>query len=410
MKRIHKFDTSPQHGRYFTRWLDTNTARSHTLGTKLQDVIEDQLGNEVTTISIRGREGTGKTTLARDIAHILHERLAAIRYDPAKHDDYVKKHIKRIQDGYIVRLLQAEDLLNFRETLEAMPPRNRILIFDDLSYVDKLKNMKAEATKVRHIVGKDVKVILIYLFHYSRALDKFLRDTLCIYQTSISGEEVENLKDAFKGHKRNANLVNRFMKHYFQFRKQRHITLNLARQTDTPVMVRYQYSNPYRLGMYYNGQTASYFVFPGTDRLGVDACTVCNHAAVSRTIPPDRLVQWLRNNYADKKEIGEAMRLFSYQTLRQDIRYDGQSYGNYVLDIINRLYGNGIITDPQALLASYYGIEQYNKHQPHIRKEMQQSFRETFGADGLAAPGPAKKKKKRNPAVLNSKQAKADQP
>ena len=58
---------------YTTKWLGTVIARSHSMLQKVIQVAEHQNDNDLTTVSIRGREGTGKTTLAVTIAHLLHE-------------------------------------------------------------------------------------------------------------------------------------------------------------------------------------------------------------------------------------------------------------------------------------------------------------------------------------------------
>ena len=112
-------------------------------------------------------------------------------------DEYENRHIKAAKRGYIVKLLTRDDLSRFAEVLKELPKQNRILVFDDLSFIKgDIGIVKQQITEVRHADGVDLKTVLFFNFHYSKAFDKYLRDTHFIIQTSGGTEEIKNLGDS----------------------------------------------------------------------------------------------------------------------------------------------------------------------------------------------------------------------
>ena len=178
-----------------TTWLNTVIPRSYSYLAKIKEIVNDQKVSNLTTISIRGREDTGKTELATGIAHMLHTELAKLP-EPKNADQYERTHYTQIKKGYVVKLLNVDDLKKFREIIESLPIINRILIFDDISFT-KINKIKHDLTTVRHLKSADVKTVLIYNLHYSKGTDTYIRDTNFIFQTSISNGEIKNLTDLF---------------------------------------------------------------------------------------------------------------------------------------------------------------------------------------------------------------------
>ena len=358
-------------------------ARSHSLNLKIQSIIDDQMSNEVTTISVRGKEGTGKTTLAKNIAHAIHTKAGKLKPDKSMYDEYTLKHIRQMTKGYLILLLTADDLMHFREILESVPKnKNLILIFDDLSFQKQLKNIKSDLTKVRHLRNGDVKVVLIYNFHYSKSTDKYIRDTGYIFITSISAEEIENLKVLFGRTHRHSKLVNTFNSIYHKFRRNRHITLNLAPQKKTPVFVKYVYSNPFRIGLFFDSHAASFFVFPSSEAFGVDACTICNSEQIQRddAISNDMLVDWLKMHYTDAS-LKQAARVLSYMQYGYDIRKDVQE--TRALGTIRRLEENGILNVDKFILKVFNIDELQKAKNPYVQTALAKSFYDTFHMDGF---------------------------
>lgn len=116
-----------------TEWCGQVISRSHAFLPRIRDVADHQSRNEITSLSIRGREGTGKTTIARLISHTLHQELQAraVSTEPAA-NEYEARHRESLKRGYLVRFLKAKDLENFADIMQRLPDQNRILVFDEI--------------------------------------------------------------------------------------------------------------------------------------------------------------------------------------------------------------------------------------------------------------------------------------
>lgn len=147
---------------------------------------ENQI-KQFTSIQVVGTPGTGKSTLVTYIAHRIHT----------------------IDPSYLIFQFGKKELLNFEETMDSLPNRNLILIFDDVSAVFKLiKDQEKKArilqtlTEARHpkLEKTDRKVIFIVNTHYENSMEKMWRSQANwkLY-TDLSGEEKENLNARTKG-------------------------------------------------------------------------------------------------------------------------------------------------------------------------------------------------------------------
>ena len=144
------------------KWKGVNMVRQESFIAAVKEVVRWAEEIDVTRIGIVGDMHSGKTTMAEAIAHTIH---------------------KESKLPWGIKVLYEQDLMNFEETLKTLTTdTNWILRFDDVSFLDAKHNKKAigqvkeAVTKVRHLEGgKDVKVVLIYNYHYSKGLDKYLR-------------------------------------------------------------------------------------------------------------------------------------------------------------------------------------------------------------------------------------------
>lgn len=162
---------------------------------------------DVIKIGIIGEEGTGKTTMAKAIGHAIHEKMKSLYNIP-----------------FAVRIFYEQDLLEFRNTLSTLTPSNYVLIFDDISFLEgsvnktQISAVKQAVTKIRHMQGgQDVKIILINNYHYTKGLDKYLRQANFKYFTSVGSEEGENLQK-YVGIK-NMSKIKQFIKYQDQILK-----------------------------------------------------------------------------------------------------------------------------------------------------------------------------------------------
>lgn len=409
-----------------TTWCDTVLARSHAFLPKVGAVADHQSRNELTTISIRGREGTGKTTVARLLAHALHTELAErARSTKPCASDYEKMHREALRRGYVVRFLRAEDLPHFEELIARMPQVNRILVFDDTSFMGssvskEVLAIKAQVTKVRHIGGQDVKTVLIFNFHYSKGLDPYLRDTHFVVQTGITGPEKKNMAELYDVKPGNMYLINLYMKYTRELNKNGQTTVQLgnarARRNHTSRAVTYKYSNPFRLATWFDGEQLSLMVYPGADMSGRGAdplnvrnCAICrprrakpsegedDAEACAATnvehIDAGKIVKWLQRQWAAPDMVGRLLRSvfirkYGYEPMHRE--------HNSGLEMLARLEANGITTF-EELVTAYYGPDNARAQRlltertrrPRIPDAQRAYFCEALGVDGLRLPGTA---------------------
>ena len=402
-----------------TTWAGGTLARAHALGPRVRTIADHQARNEITSISIRGREGTGKTTLARVLAHMLHIELDKRAHDTAECSPHEKKHRAAMKRGYVVRVFGAEHLRELTKTMEALPAGiNRICIFDDSSFMGAsasriVQKIKHELTQIRHTAAGDVKCILIYNFHYSKALDPYLRDTNFIFQTSISGPEMGNVRELYEepaGH--NMWTLGQFQgaSQSMQRRGQATLTLGGARRPGhyktARTKITYRYSDPFRLATFFDGAHLWLTVYPaadadGADALGVCGCGVCASAATAdqpggeARIDATQVVEWMRKQWASPDLVGAALRgIYLRRHGRDPIHRDR----NMAMEMVTRLEAAGMCKY-EDLVKAYFGTGAAADHilndgarRPSIPAAKRNAFLHVFGIDALRRPGePARK-------------------
>ena len=386
----------------YTHWCGALCARAHTLGSKLEGVAMDHLLNEITFISCRGREGTGKTALALNIAHILHKKFEAMVADRKlrDRDEYTRRHLAQMSVGYIVRLLDAENLRELAEQIRQCPRQNRIFIFDDLSHLGGLRPVKRMVSQIRHAENGDWKTVVIYNFHSSKAFDKYLRDTPFIFQTSMTIEEVEYVQDNFGGTKQTKQAVSSFKTLYSRLRRKGQVTMNMSPGSPRPQYVKYLYSRPFRLGLYYDSDRLSFFVWPDTEACGTEDCAVCpHHPDVERRkrggsaggssssggggykLDVAKFCAWFEAAFG-RKGGGRAMSRMAHEALRRSPPGEDCIVPTAVLRELSR---GGALPDPAAVLNHWYGTDAFSRPPAarRIPREVLAAFEAEFGLTAL---------------------------
>tara|TARA_B110001454_G_C12713680_1_gene431714 strand:+ start:749 stop:1804 length:1056 start_codon:yes stop_codon:yes gene_type:complete len=162
------------------KWKDTHIIRQHSFIAPVKEIITWSEELDVTRVGIIGDMNSGKTTMANAIAHVIH---------------------KYSKVSWAIRHFDEDDLLDFENTLASLKPANYIMIFDDVSFLSakankkQLEAVKAANTKIRHLPGgQDVKIILIYNYHYNMGLDKFLRMADFRFFTTVGSSEKDNME------------------------------------------------------------------------------------------------------------------------------------------------------------------------------------------------------------------------
>lgn len=166
-------------------WKGVRMVRRHSFLICIEEIVQRASINDVVKVGIVGQMGSGKTTLARAIAHAFHGRMRQKHGTP-----------------FAVRVLSKKELLNLDRTLRGLPTANYVLIFDDVSFLEAgqgggqkdLAKVKQTLTTIRHR-ERDVKFLLVYNYHYGRGLDKFLRQTDYTFYTTVGDEEDDILAE-----------------------------------------------------------------------------------------------------------------------------------------------------------------------------------------------------------------------
>jgi len=215
---------------------------------------------DVTRIGIVGDMHSGKTTMAESIAHAIHSNSKL---------------------GWAVKIFYEDDLMNFEETLKTLTGNtNWILRFDDVSFLDAKHNKKAiskvkeAVTKIRHLEGgEDVKVILIYNYHYSKGLDKYLRQADFRFFTTVGSEEEDNF-EGIMGTKQ-MGLVKFFAKN-----RQNGVTKKLfmspARMKNGKKFF-YKWRNPFIPVLFWNNNNLRMIISPTREWMQ-PICSICSTA------------------------------------------------------------------------------------------------------------------------------------
>ena len=185
-------------------WKGTNRKPIPLLGRHstrhLADEIENALSaTQAQVVLLIGKSGTGKSTLVTTLAHYIHTKPGGKKYQ--------------------VKWYSQDDIKNFVHIVEDLQKGlNYILIFDDASYVldelppNEVKKIAKKLTYIRHDIGGDVLTFVDC--HYSKAFQKFFRDTFFTILTSMTDNERTNIQQLFCTH--NSFKVNNFIRIFRQ--------------------------------------------------------------------------------------------------------------------------------------------------------------------------------------------------
>ncbi len=244
-----------------TKWKGVNMVRQESFLAAVKEVIKWAEEIDVTRVGIVGDMHSGKTTMAETIAHVIH---------------------KESKLPWGIKILFEKDLMDFENTLKTLTvDTNWILRFDDVSFLDAKHNKKAisqvkeAVTKIRHLDGgKDVKVILIYNYHYSKGLDKYLRMADFRFFSTVGSEEEDNL-EGIMGIKA-MGLVK-----FFAQNRQKAITKGMflsPHQMANKKKFFYKWRDPFIPILFWNNSTLRMIISP-TRKWLEPICSVCANSS-----------------------------------------------------------------------------------------------------------------------------------
>ena len=198
-----------------------------------------------------GMSGSGKTTLTNTILHKIH--------------DYGENYVFKWFNGH-----QLTELDKHIGKLQVGVPH--VMVFDDASYTleDATKTQMATLanalTTIRHHVKS--KVIIIFNIHYSRATKKFFRNQHFTFLTSVTTEELGNLKDLFQD---KMPVVRQFGKKYRQMALNGSFYVPLDYYTGKSA--KYVINEPFRVGLVSEITDLHFFLYPR------QSCELCRPGA-----------------------------------------------------------------------------------------------------------------------------------
>lgn len=246
--------------------------RIHSIRAAVKEIVKASKNKDVVKIGFIGEPDTGKTTQADLVAHLVHTMS---------------------EIPYAVRSFDREAFVDIEKTLSELTPANYILKFGDLSWLSatankrKIDELKKALTEIRHLPGgKDVKIILIYDYHYTKALDPYLRQSEFKFFTGIGSSEKKNMED-MAGQKYVHTMMN-FKKMCSTMLQTDKFTFRLGNKG----YFSYGFRSPFIPMLFWNEVTLRYVVSP--TRQWVDKlCPTCDMAdgVYESEIPIDQFIK-----------------------------------------------------------------------------------------------------------------------
>jgi len=242
-----------------TEWKGAKMIRQHSIKACVREILNDVDETGLTTISMLGREGSGKTTLAKTIGHLIHEMA---------------------DEPFAIKILEKhEGILNLRNFITKLEPMNYVIVFDDSSWLtanaskQQMDEIKQTSTEIRHLPGgKDCKIILIYNYHYSKALDKYLRGTGFIFVTGVqANNEKDNLIQMFGDNY--SNKISEFTKKYAYAKQKKKFIFQLGKKG----YFTYNYKQPFIPLLFYDNISLRFVVSPTREWID-PICSTCENS------------------------------------------------------------------------------------------------------------------------------------
>lgn len=304
-----------------TEWQNEKFIRSQSLKAAVKEILNLSESLDFCKINIIGPSGTGKSTLALSLAHILH---------------------MTSELPFAVKVFNRDNLLNMEATLKTLTATNWILLFDDLSFLGATANkkqieiVKRAFSEVRHLEGAaDVKIIAILNFHYSYGLDKFLRQSNFTFYTQVAGEESDNMLKVLGS--KNQSKIEHFQQISQQAIMKKKWAVKLGNKKGNWFI--YKYRQPFSPALFYNSISLREVIFPKREWID-PLCSVCT----SQNIPL-------------KDKDGNIIRINIDDFAKQMKSKFGEQIGRNAVRIV--LSQNGIDVWPKRVKQAMKFIDQY---------------------------------------------------
>ena len=258
--RKKKLHSTNNHLPTIIKWKGVNMIRQESFLAAAKEVIKWGETKDITKVGLIGEEDSGKTMCAETLSHIIH---------------------KESKLEWVVRKFYEEQLMDFEATLKSLTPANHILIFDDVSFLTgkhgkkSIDKVKEAVTKIRHLPGgMDVKIILIYNYHYTKVLDKYLRQAHFRFFTTIGSEEEDNMEDIVG--QKNLWLI-KFFTRALQQGVIKDFFPSPSRIKGSKKRFFYKYRDPFIPILFWNNSTLRMIISPLRQWI-TPICSICSNA------------------------------------------------------------------------------------------------------------------------------------
>ena len=241
-----------------TTWKDAKMIRTHSFLAAIHEIVKYIEKLDYVKIGIIGDQHSGKTTLAKAIAHVVH-----------------KMAEKDLKLTFQVKVFTRQELLNFKETLANLNPANYVMIFDDISFLHEatpkqLAEIKSAVTMIRHMEGgQDVKIVEIDDYHYTKGHDKYLRQSHFKFFTSVGSEETQNVISMTNP--KYTNRITKFQVMHSTLLNTGFFKFNLSKKGEPFV---YKYRDPFIPCLFWNTSNLRIIVTPTREWMD-RACSIC---------------------------------------------------------------------------------------------------------------------------------------
>jgi len=216
--------------------------RSHSINAVAHEIVTMSENQDLISINAIGKQSTGKTELCRTISHLIH----SIAKLPYKVSFYGK-----------------DEILDLENTVKKLTPTNHILIFDDLSWLGG-NNSKQQVEKIEYVLsiirhlpgGKDTRIILFKIFHYTKSIPPFLRQNDMTFLSSVDDNEVKNLEDLLG--RKYSDKIHLLKTLRAQGNRETKFTFPIGKKNSFS----YKLKDPFLPYLYSNGETVRFIVCP----------------------------------------------------------------------------------------------------------------------------------------------------
>lgn len=293
-----------------TKWKGVTMVRNHSFLSTVKEIINYSEEMDVVRVGIIGDMHSGKSTLSQSIGHAIH---------------------KYSKIPFSVRVFFRDDLRNFKKTVKNLTPANYVLIFDDVSFMKDTAVIEQEISEIRHMEGgQDVKIVLVFNFHYPKALPPFLREFQFKYITSIGTDSERVIAENYG--KNNVKLILDF-----KLMRKKAITKKMWFERVGPKdPVKYNWRNPFQPVLFWNEQSIRKIVSP--TRYFMDSiCSICDE--------------------------GEGNKVYDDKTLPEILAQGEKNFtkGNFLAAIKLLLHTHGLTTYGKNVVRSIRWLEKERK-------------------------------------------------